>query len=206
MYELKYIKYKNKYLDLKNKLKLDSIKLRGGYAYINESGHLYSGSGALLFTILNNEITFILFLDYDNTYNDLGGKLEKTDNIKDENPLWNRTVIEAREESAGLIDISELKENGIRYVDHKSYRSYILNIELQSDKNKYNIIKDYLNNRKIYGTKCSKYPRYCETSNIRFMYEKDFVDEYNSKDIDGEKITINNRCYNIIKKLINKKI
>ena len=38
------------------------------------------------------------------------------------------------------------------------------------------------------------------------MYQKDFIDESNSIDINGEKIIINNRCYNIIKKLINKKI
>ena len=65
MYEFKYIKYKNKYLDLKNNIKLDSVRLKGGYAYIDENKHVFSGSGALLFTILNNEVTFILLLDYD---------------------------------------------------------------------------------------------------------------------------------------------
>lgn len=138
MYRTKYLKYKTKYLDLKNR--------QHGGASIKLNGKIFNGAGVLL--VEHNkaiqDYNLWLFKTYrrdkqGNTFElweDLGGSLEKVSSCIDGNlGIADGAIRELYEESRGLFNIVDPKvlykpiNNKNMWVDAGEFRSFIVGIK-----------------------------------------------------------------------------
>lgn len=211
----KYIKYKNKYINIIMGLQKGGTKegARGGAKY-EQDGKTYSGAGVLLVKKSRNnkyeDTQIILFGHrYHKMFFELGGTVEQYF-IDDEKDTLKLTASnEAREESYGLVKIDVNKIKDI-YVDilYKKNQTFYRGFIVALDRNK-KMRKNYFRNRNsIRRLSANSVPKHWkETSNIAKFRLGDLFncgiktanDRMRCKDIYGKERTIHRRTVQLIR-------
>lgn len=197
------------------------LKTQNGGAVFKDSDKNYSGSGILLVDLYNNKPCLILFSSKRKgniLYGDLGGHIDKEDMHSIE-PLLTCATREAFEESMGLFNFtkcSHMTQNKNRIIDIKNkknqhYRCFIVPLDTgmfgEIENQNYTKNKTILNARNVPNV-------FKETHDVRRFYISDMIDNgikhthdnFETKDIFGDKHMIYSRTVNVIKKALDKEI
>lgn len=193
----------------------------GKYIYLHMDGKTFSGSGSLILVIeqgspvnLDNA-KIVLFGDKNNLFQDLGGRIDKTNSAVDKNTLFNNANKETKEESMNLfslasespvfIDVESNKDNTFyRVYLYICYFTGINQLSNLYDENKTQILTNYSYNFD---------ESYKETNKLALFHYKDFITQLTSynptsystsigsfRTINGDNVNIRGRTMKVISK------